>query len=108
MALIDCPSCSKKMSDKAPECKHCGFNLAAASDEDISRKTRLKKYNKVQSIQTQSMLAMLMFVTGFGFMFWGETQPGELQYTIAMIAATLGFFWYIANRIRMIFVKKSD
>lgn len=108
MALIDCPSCNNKMSDKAQQCQKCGFNIVSASDDDVLRKTRLKKFNQIQSIQTQSMIAMLLFVTGFGFMFWGETAPGELQHTIAMVASTLGFFWYIANRIRMIFVKKGD
>lgn len=96
------------MSDKAQQCQSCGFNVSSASEEDVVRKSRLKKFNKVQSIQNQSMLAMLMFVTGFGFMFWGETEPGELQHTVAMFASIIGFFWYVANRVRMIFVKKGD
>ena len=44
MALIDCPSCNKKISDKADDCPHCGFSLADASSEDILRKQKLKRF----------------------------------------------------------------
>ncbi|GAC08085.1 zinc ribbon domain-containing protein [Paraglaciecola chathamensis] len=108
MALIDCPSCNKKVSDKAEECNHCGFALGQASEEDIARKRNLQKYLKSQKIQTQSMIAMLMFVTGFGFMYWGGAVPGELQYNIAVGVAVIGFVWYIVNRVRLVFVKKSN
>ena len=66
MALIDCPSCNKKISDKAQSCQHCSFSLGTADAEDIARKQSLNKYLKNQKIQTQSMIAMLLFVAGFG------------------------------------------
>lgn len=28
MALIDCPECEKRISDKAASCPHCGYPLA--------------------------------------------------------------------------------
>ena len=82
MALIDCPSCNKKISDKTEQCNHCGFAMGNASEDDIARKRNLQKYLKSQSIQTQSLIAMLMFVAGF--------------------------VWYIVNRVRLVFVKKSN
>lgn len=108
MALIACPSCSKKISDKAQSCQHCGFSLGEASAEDIARKQNLNKYLKTQKIQTQSMIAMLLFVTGFGFMYWGGALPGELQHTAAMVGAVIGFVWYIINRVRLIMIKRTD
>ncbi|MDF2178753.1 hypothetical protein P2G88_10895 [Aliiglaciecola sp. CAU 1673] len=108
MALIDCPSCNKKISDKAAQCSHCGFGIGAATDDDMLRKRQMQKFKRSQSIQTQSMIAMLMFISGFGFMYWGDTSPGDLQYNIAIGCSVIGFIWYIINRIRLIFVKKSD
>jgi ribosomal protein L37E len=105
MALIDCPSCGKKISDKAETCPHCGFALKNASVEDIERKQALTRYKKLSSLQNQSMLAILVFILGFGFMNWG-TRPGELQHNLAMVACVLGFIWYIINRVRVLMVKR--
>lgn len=108
MALIDCPSCSKKISDKAQNCQHCDFILGNANAEDIARKQSLNKYMKSHNIQTQSMIAMLLFVTGFGFMYWGNALPGDLQHNFAIGLSIVGFVWYIVNRVRLILLKRSD
>ena len=108
MALIDCPSCNKKISDKAQSWQHCGFALGEADAEDIARKLSLNKYLKNQRIQTQSMVAMLLFVAGFGFMYWGGATPGDLQHNLAIGLTIVGFVWYIVNRVRLILLKRSD
>ena len=56
----------------------------------------------------QSMLAMILFVAGFGFMYWGGAAPGGLQYNIAIGLTFVGFVWYIINRVRLVFLKRSD
>ncbi|MCW8108636.1 hypothetical protein OPS25_09025 [Alteromonas ponticola] len=106
MALIDCPSCTKKISDKADTCQHCGFNLGQATDEDIVRKKQLNRFKKLNSIQTQSMIAMLLFVAGFAFMYWGGARQDELHYNIAVLMSVVGFVWYIVNRIRILIIKR--
>jgi hypothetical protein len=108
MALVDCPTCSKKISDKAQNCQYCDFALGTVNVEDIARRQNLNQYLKSQSIQTQSMIAMLLFVTGFGSMYWGDAKPGGLQHSFAIGCALLGFVWYIINRVRMIILKRSD
>lgn len=108
MALIDCPSCGKKISDKAQSCQHCDFAIGQASVEDFARKNALKKYLQRQSIQNQSMLAMLLFVGGFGFMYWGDVTQEDIQFKLAFAVAASGFVWYIVNRVRLVFIKKSD
>jgi len=108
MALIDCPSCNKKISDKAQSCQHCSFSLGTADAEDIARKQNLNKYLKNQKIQTQSMIAMLLFVVGFGFMYWGGAEPAGVQYNLAIGLSIVGFIWYIVNRVRLILLKRSD
>ena len=108
MAIIQCPSCNKPISDKAKQCRYCNALISSASADDIYRQKKLRKYNQVQSIQTQSMVAMLMFVGGFGFMFWGDVQPSDIKHTAAMVCTVIGFVWYIVNRVRMIVIKKGS
>lgn len=108
MALINCPSCGKKISDKSEQCPHCGFAVKNASADDILRKQQMQRYKKMSSLQNQSMLAILIFILGFGFMYWGGTQPGELQHNLAMGAATVGFVWYAINRARIVLAKRAS
>lgn len=108
MALTDCPSCSKTISDKSKICPHCDFAFGDASSEDLQRKKELQRFQKQHSIQNQSMVAMLLFIGGFGFMYWGGTRPGDIQHSIAIGSSVVGFVWYIVNRIRLIFVKRAD
>ena len=107
MALVDCPACGKKISDKAAACQHCNFAIGQADAEDIARKNALQLYLKKQKIQNQSMLAMLLFVGGFGFMYWGGVTTEDVQFKLAFAVAALGFVWYIVNRVRLVFLKKS-
>ena len=108
MALIDCPSCNKKTSDKAQTCPHCGFGVGDATSEDIERKRSLKKFQKLQSIQNQSLIAILLFVAGFGFMYWGGSSTSETQYNLAILCSVVGFVWYVINRVRIVMVKRSS
>lgn len=38
MALIICPECGKQISDKSPQCIHCGFPLPHLEDNNITKK----------------------------------------------------------------------
>jgi hypothetical protein len=51
---------------------------------------------------------MLLFVTGFGFMYWGGAVPDGLQYNLAIGLSLIGFIWYVVNRVRLILLKRSD
>ena len=97
---------TKKTSDKAKVCPHCDFRIGNASAEDIERKQQLQKFKKLQSIQNQSLLAMLIFVAGFAFMYWGGTRPGDLQHNLAIVCSITGFVWYLVNRVRTVLIKR--
>jgi hypothetical protein len=108
MALINCPSCGKKISDKAQVCQHCQFNMGTSTAEDIARKNNLNRHLKRQAIQTQSMIAMLLFVGGIGYMYWGGGASDAFKYNASAGVAVVGFVWYIVNRVRLVFLKKTD
>ncbi len=103
--LIDCPSCKKKISDKAKACQHCDFTVGANDADALLRKKKMERYAKHQSLQTQSFVAMLLFLTGFGMMYWGEPEIGSNQHSLAMLICVVGFAWYIINRARLVMIK---
>ncbi len=107
MALVNCPSCSKRISSKAAVCSHCNSVLGEMSEEQRLSLQRMKKIETSQSIMTQSMIAMLLFCGGFGSMFWGEPSPHSWQYIIAAGTTSIGFIWYVINRIRLILLKRK-
>lgn len=108
MALIDCPACRQKISDKSQTCPHCQFNVASQDSEKLLRAERLQKYKKTQSINNHMMLATVLFVAGFGYLYWDGTRPDETQYYLGVGVSALGFIWFIINRVRLILIKKFN
>lgn len=109
MAIINCPACSKPISDKAPSCNHCNYEFGDVSAEDISRKLSLQRYNKLQKLQNQSMIAMILFIVGCYFVFLGDfsnDSQGHMFKNAAITVMTIGFIWYAVNRARVMLVKR--
>lgn len=106
MALVNCPSCAKRISDRAKTCSHCGFTTGTATEEDMLRQKRLQQIKKSQSFNNQSLLAMMLFVVGFAYMYWGVSRPTEIEYYVAMTCSGIGLFWYVVNRVRSTIYKK--
>lgn len=107
MALINCPSCSTRISSKAAVCNQCSTVLGEMSEEQRINLKQITMIEKSSKLMNESMIAMLLFCGGFGFMFWGEPAPSSWQYTIAVGSSVLGFCWYIINRVRLILLKKK-
>ena len=48
MAVINCPKCRKKISDKAKTCQHCGIELNGINEEQLHN---IKKVNLIEASQ---------------------------------------------------------
>jgi hypothetical protein len=110
MAIINCPSCNKSISDKAKSCSHCEYKFGEANADDIRRAVSMKRYNKLQKIQNQSMVAILLFIIGCYFVFLGDFPAGEkgiMMYNASIALTTIGFIWYAINRVRITLAKRS-
>lgn len=110
MAIVNCPACNKAISDKAKSCSHCDYEFGQASADDIRRKLSMQRYKKLQKIQNQSMLAMLLFIIGCYFVFLGDFPAGEkgiMMYNASIGVTTVGFIWYAVNRVRITLAKRS-
>ncbi|MDO6446993.1 hypothetical protein Q4493_14570 [Colwellia sp. 1_MG-2023] len=108
MAVINCPSCRKKISDKAKSCSHCQIDLVNLDEEKLAAKRQVERINKSQRIMTWSFIAMLMFCGGFLFYYWKNVQPGTWQYYLSVGSTVIGFFIYIATRVQLILLKREN
>lgn len=107
MAVINCPHCKKKVSDKAETCSHCHSPISAL---DAEKRILIRKENflkKNQQLTNHSFIAMLLFCGGFLFLYWHSPQPESWQYQSAFASACLGFILYIVTRVRLILLKRK-
>ncbi|MFD2166777.1 zinc-ribbon domain-containing protein [Thalassotalea euphylliae] len=108
MAVIDCPACNKKISDKAKTCSHCGLELDGMSSDKLATLEREKRVAKHQSLMNHSFIALLLFCGGFLFLFWQDVVPGSWQYMTAMTATVFGFIFYLVTRVRLLLLKRNS
>jgi hypothetical protein len=81
-----------------------------ATAEDLARKASHERFKKLQRIQNQSMLAMLIFIVGIYFIFLGDfpnSETGIKMYNAAIGVTSLGFIWYAINRVRITLAKRK-
>jgi hypothetical protein len=107
MAVINCPGCKKKISDKAKSCSHCQLSLTELDSEKMISLQKINRINKTQRLMNFSFMAMLLFCGGFLFMYWDNVQPGSWQHTAAMVSAIIGFILYIIIRAMLLFTKQK-
>lgn len=107
MAVINCPGCKKKISDKAKTCSHCQLNLTELDAEKIAQLKRVSAVEKSQQLMNHSFIAMLLFCGGFLFLYWQNAQPGTWQYVVSIASAVIGFILYIVTRVRLILNKRK-
>lgn len=110
MAIINCPDCGKKVSDKAASCEHCGFMLSAHDAESLQRKMMMKKSEKLNALIGQQMAAILLFIAGIAATFYDWSPEGWTRFMpiVAMIGAGAGFIWYVITRGRVYMLKQGS
>ncbi|KGJ93690.1 Zn-ribbon protein [Colwellia psychrerythraea] len=107
MAVINCPSCKKKISDKAKTCNHCNLDLSELDADKLASLNRVNLINTTQRLMNYSFIAMLLFCGGFLFMFWEGVEPGSWQHNLAMGSTIIGFVMYIVIRAMLLFTKRK-
>ena len=108
MAVINCPNCKKKISDKVKSCHHCQLDLTELDADKIASLKRVNAVKKSQQLMNHSFIAMLLFCGGFLFLYWQDAQPGTWQYVSAITSTILGFILYIVTRVRLILTKGNQ
>lgn len=106
MAIVSCPQCTKKISDKQSICPHCDLDMSELSEEKLQSLSRIKNIKSNQSMMTQQAIAMLLFLGGVLALYNSE-EPQSPQHIAAQASMIVGFLWYIVNRFRMILAKRK-
>lgn len=107
MALIQCPSCSKRVSDKATNCPHCDFKITGLSNDELEREWHRAAQAKRERIVGQSMLALLIAIAAFTYYFIQQPLPETWAAKASYGLMIVGLVWFVVNRIRLVFIKRK-
>jgi len=105
MAIIDCPNCRKKVSDKAKLCSHCQFDIQNTDPDKAVQLKKTSKIQKSQSLMNHSFIAMLLFCGGILTLFWRGEDRQSFEYIASVSATIIGFVLYIITRVRIFLLK---
>lgn len=114
MAIIQCPACKERISDKAATCIHCGVSLnahsdnAEFSDEQLASQVKMRRLKKRYSLQQQAILGVLLFLFSiFIWYFVGKQGLSKPSHFIQLGLAAVGGGWYLITRVRIIQFNKK-
>ncbi len=107
MARINCPSCTKTISDKYKQCPHCELDLSEMNLIDQKKMASANLYKKKQKLLNHSFIALFLFLLGFFIMYSRSPEPGSYEMLFCQTAIGAGFIWYLINRIQLAFLKKK-
>ncbi|WP_337840102.1 zinc ribbon domain-containing protein [Rheinheimera sp.] len=108
MAIIACPQCGKKISDKSQSCPHCQLSMTGMTADRIDELNSRKRIDRMQSYINQSMLALVIFLAGFCVLYFWQSEPDSWQLQASQAAIAVGFLWYIAARAMIIYLKRKN
>jgi hypothetical protein len=103
MALIECPECSREISDKAAACPHCGNPLHIDTGEG-TQLTTTQQTSK--TIKTEILISIGLFVVGIAVMYVGDLMvagyPELHQYMVmgGLLMVALGIGGYIHSKLK--------
>ena len=106
MALINCPNCKKKISDKAKSCSHCQLDISGMDEEKLHTMKQVNMIKASERLMTHSFIAMLLFCGGI-FWLWQDSARESWQYYAAIATTAAGFILYIVTRFRILLLKRS-
>lgn len=94
MAIINCPSCHKRISSMNTLCPHCGFELDEVSEEDLQAFEMRQARERVYRLKMVSYAVITVFVAGFGWYWYatgGFQRPSGTGPYIVMGLSAVGY-----------------
>lgn len=107
MAIISCPYCQQKVSDKAAVCGKCGGNLADVSPEQLERYSRDTKLAHSQNLNNQAMIALVIFLGSFCWYYYRVPEQDSLELHAVNACMVLGCLWYVVTKARIVLFKRK-
>jgi uncharacterized membrane protein YvbJ len=107
MAIVSCPFCGKKVSNKAATCQHCGAGLTDVSPEQLMKVERDRRMAKAQSINNHAMIAIVVFLGSVLYLYYKEPLAETVQWYATYISLGAGALGYIISKVRMVMHKRQ-
>ncbi len=107
MAIISCPSCNKSISDKHKHCPHCDTAFAELNEEELQEIAARAKFRRRQRLTNESFIALMLFLSGFLYLYSRTPAQGSLELMICRGAIAVGIVWYLVNRVRLVILKRK-
>lgn len=113
MAIINCPSCNKKTSDKAKVCSNCRFDFvnkssaSGMSEERLAAEKKMVYIKKKYSLQMQAMGGIIFFLLGAVLWYFSGRGFESLSDMSKLLLSAVGAMWYLLTRVRLIIFRKS-
>ena len=114
MAIIKCPSCSGKISDKAKVCSHCNYDLVKKStadglnEEQLASKKRIELIKRRYSLQMQAMIGIILVLGGSLMWYFGGRGFASVMSISGIALLVVGAALYLTTRVRLLLFKKSS
>ncbi len=106
MALVHCPKCDKRISDKAEVCQFCNHVLVA-DPEKLDSERRINRIKKASNLMTQSFVALILFIGGLAYSAWYSDDGTSTDKIVAQVVTAISFVWYLITRIRIMLFKRD-
>lgn len=96
MALINCPECKTKVSDKAESCPKCAYPIAGISNTNAHS-------GKIQTVEQTSKNIKLLLICALVTMIIGFVIMIQFFHTdlggVGMLICFFGTIWFLAVKI---------
>lgn len=108
MAIIKCPGCRERVSDKRATCPHCGFGIAdQEAGLSLGEAEARAKRKRRASLQMHSYAATLVFVAGIAWMLVESGGNVNNASYWSMFTTGMGIVWYFTVRIIMVLTRRG-
>lgn len=98
MAIMRCPECGKRISDRAAACPYCDAATGEMSAEDMARMVRRRWRARLYRARNLTYIAMGLVM--LGALWWWFTPPQGLALPLPVVAGILmgvGLVVYLAG-----------
>lgn len=107
MAIVTCPFCGKKVSNKAASCQHCGAGLTDVSPEQLMKVERDRRLAKSQSINNHAMVSIVLFLGSVLYLYFKEPVAETVQWYATYTCLGGGALGYVISKARMVIHKRQ-
>lgn len=107
MAIISCPFCGKKISNKSTTCQFCGNETSNQDPVALERYRRDHRLRMSQRINNLAMISIVMFLGSFLVFYFRHPAEDTWQQMLMYTVMGLGGLGYVAAKAMMVWFKRQ-